>query len=86
MLMKRRFEPLRSVTDPPNPLPHSGDREENRETLKLIVQIIKGSVRKFDVVGRIGGEEFSVLLPGVGPGTVGKVARIPRYSKLSGRD
>ncbi|MER9844372.1 GGDEF domain-containing protein [Mesorhizobium australicum] len=44
------------------------------EALKLIVQIIKGSVREYDVVRRIGGEEFSVLLPGVSPDTVGKVA------------
>lgn len=35
MLMKRRFEPLRSVTDRPNPLPHSGDREENREGIAM---------------------------------------------------
>ncbi len=32
--------------------------------LARVAQAIKDSVRDFDVVGRIGGEEFSVLLPG----------------------
>lgn len=32
--------------------------------LKLIAQSIKASVREIDLVGRIGGEEFGVFLPG----------------------
>jgi diguanylate cyclase len=38
---------------------HCGD-----EALKIIAQTIKGVVREIDLVGRIGGEEFSVFLPG----------------------
>ena len=34
------------------------------EALKIIAQTIKGVVREIDLVGRIGGEEFSVFLPG----------------------
>jgi diguanylate cyclase len=34
------------------------------EALKIIAQAIKGVVREIDLVGRIGGEEFSVFLPG----------------------
>ncbi len=34
------------------------------ETLTSVASAIKGAVREYDVVGRIGGEEFSVLLPG----------------------
>jgi diguanylate cyclase len=34
------------------------------DTLRMISSEIKGSVRQNDVVGRIGGEEFSVFLPG----------------------
>jgi diguanylate cyclase (GGDEF)-like protein len=34
------------------------------EALKHIAKAIKGALRELDVVGRIGGEEFSVLLPG----------------------
>jgi diguanylate cyclase (GGDEF)-like protein len=32
--------------------------------LRLLAQIIRGAVRKDDQVGRLGGEEFGVLLPG----------------------
>jgi diguanylate cyclase (GGDEF)-like protein len=34
------------------------------EALKIIAQAIKEVVREIDLVGRIGGEEFSVFLPG----------------------
>jgi diguanylate cyclase (GGDEF)-like protein len=34
------------------------------EALTSVAGAIKGAVREYDVVGRIGGEEFSVLLPG----------------------
>ena len=37
------------------------------EALKIIAQTIKGVVREIDLVGRIGGEEFSVFLPGTDP-------------------
>jgi diguanylate cyclase len=42
---------------------HHGD-----EALRLIGTALKASVRKHDVVGRLGGEEFGVLLVNVGPG------------------
>jgi diguanylate cyclase (GGDEF)-like protein len=37
------------------------------QALKLIAQAIKGQLRGVDIVGRIGGEEFGVFLPGVEP-------------------
>jgi diguanylate cyclase len=37
------------------------------EALKIIAQTIKGVVREIDLVGRIGGEEFSVFMPGTDP-------------------
>lgn len=44
------------------------------EALKHVAQAIKGALRDLDVVGRIGGEEFSVLLPGVSDDRASKVA------------
>ncbi|BCH23533.1 GGDEF domain-containing protein [Mesorhizobium sp. L-8-3] len=44
------------------------------EALKVIAHTIKGTLRDLDLVGRIGGEEFSVFLPGVSPERVGRVA------------
>ena len=35
--------------------------------LKLIVQSIRSTLREVDLVGRMGGEEFSVFLPGIAP-------------------
>ncbi|TPK38440.1 GGDEF domain-containing protein [Mesorhizobium sp. B2-5-3] len=37
------------------------------QALKLIAQTIKDQLRGTDIVGRIGGEEFGVFLPGVDP-------------------
>ncbi|MDR3473216.1 MAG: GGDEF domain-containing protein [Devosia sp.] len=37
------------------------------EALRLIAQTIKGALRSVDLVGRIGGEEFGVFLPGAPP-------------------
>ncbi|TPK74849.1 GGDEF domain-containing protein [Mesorhizobium sp. B2-4-15] len=37
------------------------------QALKLIAQAIKEQLRGSDIVGRIGGEEFGVFLPGVDP-------------------
>jgi diguanylate cyclase len=37
------------------------------EALRLIAQTIKGALRAVDLVGRIGGEEFGVFLPGTTP-------------------
>jgi diguanylate cyclase len=39
--------------------------EAGDSALIRIAETIRGSVREFDVVGRLGGEEFSVLLTGV---------------------
>jgi diguanylate cyclase len=44
------------------------------EALKLIVQSIRSTLREVDLVGRIGGEEFSVFLPGILPDQVFVVA------------
>jgi diguanylate cyclase (GGDEF)-like protein len=42
--------------------------------LKLIADTIKGAVREIDLVGRIGGEEFSVFLPDLDPSLTPLVA------------
>ena len=44
------------------------------EALKLIAQGIRSAVRQSDIVGRIGGEEFSVFLPSTPPGLMKLVA------------
>ena len=44
------------------------------EALKIIAQTIKGVVREIDLVGRMGGEEFSVFLPGTDPSRTKAVA------------
>jgi diguanylate cyclase (GGDEF)-like protein len=44
------------------------------EALKIIASTIKGVVRDIDLVGRIGGEEFSVFLPGLQAEGVANVA------------
>jgi diguanylate cyclase len=42
--------------------------------LQLIVQTIKSQIRDIDLVGRMGGEEFAVFLPGVSRGSTMAVA------------
>jgi diguanylate cyclase (GGDEF)-like protein len=44
------------------------------EALKVIASTIKGAVREIDLVGRLGGEEFSVFLPGLDPDRTAAVA------------
>jgi diguanylate cyclase len=44
------------------------------EALKLIARAIKGMLRSTDLVGRIGGEEFAVFLPGSTPEQAASVA------------
>ena len=44
------------------------------EALRIIAQTIKGVVREIDLVGRIGGEEFSVFMPGTDPSRTTVVA------------
>lgn len=44
------------------------------EALKLIAQSIRSTLREVDLVGRMGGEEFSVFLPGIAPDRVVVVA------------
>lgn len=44
------------------------------EALKLIAQSIKGAVRDIDLVGRLGGEEFCVFLPGLDADAAGGIA------------
>ena len=41
--------------------------ESGDAALQLIARTIKGVVRDIDLVGRMGGEEFSVFLPGLDP-------------------
>lgn len=52
-----------------------GDR-----VLKLVAQVLKSSVKESDAVGRWGGEEFGVLLPGTGIEEAQKVARRIRHT------
>jgi len=44
------------------------------EVLREVARRLRGQVRKMDMVCRIGGEEFVVLLPGAGPQTATRVA------------
>lgn len=41
--------------------------ETGDEALKLIAGTIRTAVREFDLVGRLGGEEFGIFLPGLDP-------------------
>ena len=48
------------------------------EVLKAVAESLKRSVRKSDIVGRFGGEEFIVLLPAVGPAILPRIAETIR--------
>ena len=55
------------------------------DALKLIVQQIKSTLRDVDLVGRMGGEEFGVFLPGITPQrTVAVAERICATVKAAG--
>jgi diguanylate cyclase (GGDEF)-like protein len=55
------------------------------QALKLIADTIRGTVRETDVVGRIGGEEFSVFLPGANPVQVETMAERIRVAVNTAR-
>jgi len=44
------------------------------EALRQVAASLKGLLRPYDVIGRFGGEEFLVMLPGTGPAEAGVVA------------
>jgi diguanylate cyclase (GGDEF)-like protein len=48
--------------------------QQGDEALKIIAQTIQGSLRPADIVGRIGGEEFGVFLPGASAAGASEVA------------
>ncbi|MBS9721305.1 GGDEF domain-containing protein [Tianweitania sp. BSSL-BM11] len=54
--------------------------DEGDQALRMIANSIKSSLREIDLVGRIGGEEFSVFLPGAAPEAAQSVAERIRQS------
>lgn len=48
--------------------------EHGDEALKSVASAIRSSVREIDLVGRIGGEEFGVFLPGLRPTLAAAIA------------
>ncbi|WP_052026081.1 GGDEF domain-containing protein [Amycolatopsis vancoresmycina] len=44
------------------------------DVLRAVARAVRGEVRIYDAVGRFGGEEFVVLLPGIGQGHSAAVA------------
>ncbi|MBL8580705.1 MAG: GGDEF domain-containing protein [Rhizobiaceae bacterium] len=57
--------------------------ESGDEALKIIAGSIRGLVRNADLVGRIGGEEFGVFLPGSSPSDAAAVAERIRVTVSS---
>ena len=54
--------------------------DEGDQALRVIAHTIKSSLRDIDLIGRIGGEEFSVFLPGAAPEAARNVAERIRQS------
>lgn len=50
------------------------------EVLRMVAESMKRAVRSYDLVGRIGGEEFLVVAPGVDPASLGELAERVRSS------
>ncbi|PZM10446.1 GGDEF domain-containing protein [Rhizobium tubonense] len=48
--------------------------QQGDEALKIIAETIKRSLRQADIVGRIGGEEFGVFLPGAAAAEASEIA------------
>lgn len=58
----------------------AGDR-----VLKALAEVLRASIRKHDTVGRYGGEEFALLMPGTGKDTAARVAeRVRRELEVRG--
>jgi diguanylate cyclase len=58
----------------------SHGHDQGDEALKIIANAIQSSVRSGDFVGRLGGEEFGVFLPGATPESAQEVAERVRRS------
>lgn len=58
----------------------SHGHDQGDEALKIIADAIQASVRSGDLVGRLGGEEFGVFLPGATPESAHDVAERVRLS------
>lgn len=54
--------------------------DQGDQALKIIANAIQASVRSGDLVGRLGGEEFGVFLPGATPESAQDVAERVRFS------
>lgn len=54
--------------------------DKGDQALRMIAATIKSSLREIDLIGRIGGEEFSVFLPGAAPEAARSVAERIRQS------
>ncbi len=54
---------------------HAGD-----EVLRTFAELVRSHVRDVDVPGRLGGEEFAILLPGTGSADAASVAERMRHS------
>jgi diguanylate cyclase (GGDEF)-like protein len=58
----------------------SHGHDQGDEALKIIANAIQASVRSGDLVGRLGGEEFGVFLPGATPESAQDVAERVRHN------